>query len=193
MKHCLTILTIAIFAVFFTSCKEGHKENNLPVASLDEKENIPEDTTVYGICVDATSNTVMIVNSNGDSILYVCNDVYDEDGALQSRVVLGGKFVGDKLAVIGTIGEEENLATSVINLTSLMGRWTSLDRDFEIKDGGVVGSNITAESNPYTSWKIINGRLVLSKDTFYICDLGQDSLVLENDKGIFSYKRKTNE
>ena len=193
MKHCLTILTIVIFAAFFTSCKEGHKENNLPVASLDEKENIPEDTTVYGICVDATSNTVMIVNSNGDSILYVCNDVYDEDGALQSRVVLGGKFVGDKLAVIGTIGEEENLATSVINLTSLMGRWTSLDRDFEIKDGGVVDSNITAESNPYTSWKIINGRLVLSKDTFYICDLGQDSLVLENNKGIFSYKRKTNE
>ncbi len=193
MKHCLTILTIAIFAAFFTSCKEGHKENNLPVANLDEKENIPEDTTVYGICVDATSNTVMIVNSNGDSILYVCNDVYDEDGALQSRVVLGGKFVGDKLAVIGTIGEEENLATSVINLTSLMGRWTSLDRDFEIKDGGVVDSNITAESNPYTSWKIINGRLVLSKDTFYICDLGQDSLVLENNKGIFSYKRKTNE
>ena len=193
MKHYLAILTIAVFAAFLASCKEGHKGNNLPVVNLDEKENIPQDTTVYGVCVDATSNTVMLVNSNGDSILYVCNDVYDEDGALQSRVVLGGKFIGDKLAVIGTIGEEENLATSVINLTSLMGRWTSLDRDFEIKDGGVVDSNVTAESNPYTSWKIINGKLVLSKDTFYICDLGQDSLVLENDKGIFSYKRKTNE
>jgi hypothetical protein len=71
-----------------------------------------------------------------------------------------------------------------------MGRWTSLDKNFEIKDGGVVESNVTAESNPYTSWKIFNGHLILSKDTFDIVNLDQDSLYLENDKGIFAFKRQ---
>ena len=86
-------------------------------------------------------------------------------------------------------GEEENTAQKVINLTSILGKWASLDKNFEIKDGGVVESNVAAESNPYTSWKIFNGRLVLSKDTFDVLNLGPDSLYLENDKGIFVYKR----
>ena len=77
-----------------------------------------------------------------------------------------------------------------INITSLLGRWISLDKNFEIKDGGVVESSLTAESNPYTSWKIFNGKLVLSKDTFDVLNLGPDSLLLENNKGIFVFKRQ---
>ena len=94
------------------------------------------------------------------------------------------------MAVIGVIGEEENTAQKVINLTSLLGRWVSLDKNFEIKDGGVVESTVTAESNPYTSRKVFNGHLILSKDTFDIVNLDQDSLYLENDKGIFAFKRQ---
>ena len=99
-------------------------------------------------------------------------------------------YTGDRVAIIGKIGEEENLASNIINVTTLMGRWTSLDRDFEIKDGGVVESSVEAETNPYTSWHIYNGKLILSKDTFDIIELGSDSLILENTKGIFGYKRK---
>ena len=104
--------------------------------------------------------------------------------------VQGGMFMGDKMAVIGYAGKEQNTAQKVINITSLLGRWISLDKNFEIKDGGVVESSVAAESNPYTSWKIFNGRLVLSKDTFDVLNLGPDSLLLENEKGIFAFKRQ---
>ena len=38
-------------------------------------------------------------------------------------------------------------------------------------------------------WKICNGQLVLSSDTFSIYELGADSLFLENERGIYAYKR----
>ena len=87
--------------------------------------------------------------------------------------------------------EEQGLiATQVINLTTLLGKWTSLDKNFEILEGGIVQSSVQAESNPWTSWKLLNGRLVLNADTFKISCLGADSLYLENEKGIFVYKRQ---
>ena len=79
---------------------------------------------------------------------------------------------------------------SAINLTSLLGNWTSLDRDFDIKEGGAIVSNIESERNPWTSWKIFNGRLVLSKDTFDVLELGPNSMSLENNEGIFVFSRK---
>ena len=94
------------------------------------------------------------------------------------------------MAVVGTPGDEGMVVRKAINLTSLMGRWTSLDKNFEIKDGGVVESHVQNESNPYTEWKILNGKLVLSKDTFNILSIGNDSLYLENEKGIYAYKRQ---
>ena len=75
-----------------------------------------------------------------------------------------------------------------MNLTTLLGKWVSLDKSFEIQEGGVVVSNIT-EPKPLVDWKICNGRLVLSSDTFSIYELGADSLFLENERGIYAYKR----
>ena len=129
-------------------------------------------------------NSLTLLTNSGDTIEYV---FVGDDGDAD---VQGGQFMGDKMAVVGVQGEEENTAHKVINITSLMGRWTSLDKNFEIKDGGVVESNVAAESNPYTSWKIFNGHLILSKDTFDIVNLDKDSLYLENDKGIFAFKRQ---
>ena len=83
---------------------------------------------------------------------------------------------------------EDMFAKKIINLTSLLGLWSSLDKQFEIIEGGTVVSN-TGEPKPYTEWKIINGKLVLSPDTFDIYSLGPDSLYLENDNGIYGYKR----
>ena len=71
-----------------------------------------------------------------------------------------------------------------------MGTWTSLDRNFEIKDGGVIISNLDSEKNPWTSWKIYNGQLILSKDTFDVYELDAETLSLENKEGIFNFTRK---
>ena len=102
----------------------------------------------------------------------------------------GGLLVGDRLAVIGATDRDgERVATKVINLTTLQGKWTSLDKNFEILEGGLIKSNVTAESNPWTEWKILNGQLLLNRDTFDIDQLSADSLYLENHDGIFVYKR----
>lgn len=49
------------------------------------------------------------------------------------------------------------------------------------------------EPKPYTEWKILNGKLILSSDTFDIYSLGADSLYLENTEGIYGYKRLSKE
>ena len=84
----------------------------------------------------------------------------------------------------------EKTAGIVVNLTTLEGKWTSLDRNFEIVDGGEVLSTVQSETNPYTSWKIHNGKLLMGRDSFDVVSLGADSLELENSKGIFVYKRQ---
>lgn len=193
MRQSIFLLAAFFLLLTFGGCKDKPKPDNLPRVNMDKLKSNEGDSTVYGTCVDATSNTVSILTNNGDTVQYVCADVYSEDGTPSGSVVRGGKFSGDRMAIVGSIGEEENIAVNIVNLTSLLGRWTSLDRDFEILDGGQVKSSVEAESNPYTSWHIFNGKLILSKDTFEICELGPDSLILENSKGIYGYKRKVSE
>ena len=97
---------------------------------------------------------------------------------------------GDKVAVTGMKIDGELIANRVINVTSLLGHWTSLDKNFEIEEGGTVRSSVKAETNPWTSWKILNGQLLLNRDTFDITSLGADSLYIENQKGIYIFKRQ---
>jgi len=177
---------VVVLAMAFYGCKKENKVNNMPTLNVGNMEEAEGDSTVYGVCVDAASNSIQLLTNNGDTVEYIFDNPNGEN------VELGGKFPGDRMAVIGYEGKDENLAQKVINITSLQGRWTSLDKDFEILDGGVVESSVAAESNPYTSWKIFNGKLILSKDTFDIAALGPDSLMLENANGIFAFKRKTN-
>ena len=185
MRLTEVMLSAAVVLMMMAGCKKTKDDNNLPVVKVDEEvETEVGDSTVYGECIDAAMNSLTLLTNSGDTIDYV---YVGEEGDAD---VQGGQFPGDKMAVIGVMGKEENTAQKVINITSLMGRWTSLDKNFEIKDGGIVESNVTAESNPYTSWKIFNGHLILSKDTFDIVNLDQDSLYLENDKGIFAFKRQ---
>ena len=102
----------------------------------------------------------------------------------------GGLLSGDRLAVLMSVVNGDTVADRVINLTTLEGKWTSLDRNFEIVQGGEVLSTLQSESNPYTSWKVHNGQLLLGKDSFDVITLGADSLELENSRGIFVYKRQ---
>ena len=99
-------------------------------------------------------------------------------------------FAGDRMAVTSVEMNGETVATNVINLNTLQGKWTSIDRNFEIVDGGDVISSVKSETNPYTLWKIHNGQLLFNRDTFDIITLGADTLEIENSKGIFVYVRK---
>ena len=115
------------------------------------------------------------------------------DGEVSGGIVSnveGGLMAGDKVAVTGLKVDGELIANRVINVTSLLGHWTSLDKNFEIEEGGTVRSSLKAETNPWTSWKILNGQLLLNRDTFDITSLGADSLYIENQNGIYTFKRQ---
>lgn len=182
---------IAAAVVFLAGCN-AKKEK--PQAVVDDEEMVA-DSTVYGVCGDGTSmHSLELITDAGDTITYTILDAEaDLDGGLSSgpvTTVVGGMMSGDKMAVTGYKVEGEMLADRVINVTSLLGHWTSIDKNFEIEEGGTVRSNVKAETNPWTSWKILNGQLLLNRDTFAIDNLGADSLAIENARGIFLFKRQ---
>lgn len=144
------------------------------------------DSTVYGVCGEGTSmHALELVTDEGDTLTYLV------DADTEQEAVKGGLFAGDRMAVVGYKGAEGDMvATCAVNLTTLMGKWTSIDKNFEIQEGGLVESSIKAETRPWTSWKIHNGQLLLNADTFAIERLGADSLCLENGEGIFVFKRQ---
>ena len=137
-------------------------------------------------------HSLELITDTGDTLTYTILDAeYDEDGTPEGIVshVEGGLMAGDKVAVTGQKMDGELIADKVINVTSLLGHWASIDKSFEIDEGGTVRSSVKAETDPWTSWKIQNGHLLLNRDTFDITSLGADSLYIENQKGIFTFKR----
>lgn len=156
-------------------------------------EDTAIDSTVYGTCGEGTTmHSLQLITDAGDTLQYLIGESMNDGEAYVDDFdpVLGGLLAGDRLAVIeGKEADGEKTAQRVINLTTLLGKWVSLDKNFEILEGGVVKSNLQAESKPWTSWKILNGKLLLNKDTFNINSLGRDSLYLESTQGIFTYKR----
>lgn len=176
LKWFVVIFTI----IFFTGCNDKKAADTANI----ENDSVENDSTVYGKCGNGTAmHTLELINDNGDTLIY---SLEDTDSCAN---VKGGLFAGDRLAVIESKNTGgEIIAKKVINLTSLIGKWSSLNRSFEIQEGGIVVSEMT-EPKPYTEWKISNGLLILSGDTFDIYTLGADSLYLENSKGIYGYKR----
>lgn len=180
----VSFMLVAIFSII--GCNGKANKNN----KLDGKDSVvtkaEADTTVYGVCGESTAmHSLELITDGGDTVNYVIMDEGED-----SASVLGGLLVGDRLAVVGHKVDGENYAKIILNLTTIQGRWTSIDRNFEILEGGVVKSHLQAETNPWTEWKIWNGKLLLNKDTFIIDNLGADSLYLENKDGIFVYKRQ---
>lgn len=190
MKH-VAMLCASILLMALVGCN-AKKEKTQPLAEANEEI---VDTTVYGVCGDGTSmHSLQLVTDAGDTLTYTILDAEaDLDGEVSGGIVSnveGGLMSGDKVAVTGMKIDGELIANRVINVTSLLGHWTSLDKNFEIEEGGTVRSNVKAETNPWTSWKILNGQLLLNRDTFDITSLGADSLYIENQKGIYIFKRQ---
>lgn len=183
-KLAYLFLAVLLSGILTTACKE--KTAVSPDNGTDSICEEELDTTVYGICGEGpTMHNLELITNDGDTLNLAVN-VDDSD----TDVVKGGLLSGDKLAVIVTDIYGEKTAGIVVNLTTLEGKWTSLDRNFEIVDGGEVLSTVQSETNPYTSWKIHNGKLLMGRDSFDVVSLGADSLELENSKGIFVYKRQ---
>lgn len=182
----LPIVVAAALAATLAACNGGKKPQTASDEPVQTEESVVADSTVYGVCGDGTMmNTLELVTDAGDTVSYVISDAGDG-----LSPVVGGLLAGDRLAVLeGRPLDGDRTARKVINLTTLIGKWTSLDKNFEILEGGEVQSHVEAEKNPWTSWKILNGKLLLNRDTFDIDNLGSDSLLLENGKGIFVYKR----
>ena len=182
----------AAIAIIMVGCNTKKEK---PQVVVDDEVEVA-DSTVYGVCGSGTSmHSLELVTDAGDTLTYIILDsAADMDGGETKGVVSnveGGFMAGDKMAVTGmeTV-EGELVATRAINVTSLLGHWTSIDRNFVIEEGGTVHSEVKAETNPWTSWKILNGQLLLNRDTFDITSLSADSLYLENPKGIYIYKRQ---
>ncbi len=181
MKKGLGVLCFVMFLLGITSCNEKRTAPVLDVESNDTIDVV--DTTMYGRCGDGSAmHTLELITDQNDTLLIMVNT----DSVMSVR---GGMAVGDRMAAIVEKDEDGVLRSEmVVNLTTLLGKWVALDRSFEILEGGIVEGD-THEPHPYRDWKINNGRLVLSTDTFSVYELGVDSLLLENDRGIYCYKR----
>lgn len=181
--HAVLLTLVAAALAGLGACKDKAPSEPIVADTLMADTTEVADTTLYGRCGDGTAmHTLELVTDHGDTLYFGINN--DSTAAVR-----GGLSVGDRLAVLpGLMLDGERQAGLVVNLTTLLGKWTALDKNFELQEGGVVVSNVT-EPKPLTEWKICNGRLVLSADTFDVYELGADSLFLENDNGIYSYKR----
>lgn len=177
-----------LFLVLMLAACDAKKEK--PQAE-DADEVEVNDTTVYGVCGEGTSmHSLEIITDAGDTLVYTLLSQDAETEVETPSDVQGGLMAGDKMAVTGHKTADELVADRVINVTSLLGHWTSIDKNFTIEEGGTVHSAVKAETNPWTSWKILNGSLLLNRDTFAIDGLSADSLYLENANGIFTFKRQ---
>lgn len=186
MKKIFIFHSLLIMLCMLTACN-GNKTANADAVQADSlAENIAVvDSALYGTVGQGTSmHSIELKDENGKSVTYQYNvDIEAE--------VKGGLFSGDRLTLVlanNTNGEKE--VKKAVNLTSLCGKWTALDRNFEIMEDGTVRSTQNMESNPYTQWSMVNCNLVLNRDTFDILYIGADSLTIENSKGIFVYKRQ---
>ncbi|MCI6161171.1 MAG: hypothetical protein PUH24_02955 [Prevotellaceae bacterium] len=185
MRKIMYFVVLSMTTLWISSCTNKPQQAAIATDSVDTDTLAVTDSTIYGRCGDGTAmHTLELVTDKGDTLTLGIND---EDPVSN---VKGGLSVGDRMAVIVSKDASSDIdqAKLVVNLTTLLGKWVSLDKNFELKEGGAVVSN-AKEPKPYTEWKIFNGKLVLSADTFSIYELGADSLYLENEKGIYAYKR----
>lgn len=186
MRKLVIVALIVPLVALLASCNSGKKP--VGTAKGDTASVAGDsisDSTVYGKVVDGGQSVLLLQTDAGDTIEYVLENEFGEPVRVQ-----GGYNVGDRLAVVGYKVNGENIVRTAINLLSLQGQWTSLDKNFTIEEGGVVHSSVEAEKNPWTSWKILNGKLMLNRQAFDVVSLGADSLALEDSTGIYVYKRQ---
>ncbi len=177
MKH----LLLLSFLFLLLSCSLGTKGGRGGSHGDDDS-----DSTLYGECGSGTTmHSLQLITGLQDTINIFINA--EDSDALTT--IAGGLMCGDRMAVIATLTDGTYIAQRVINITSLLGRWVSIDKDFEIMEGGDVMTNNESQSDLWTAWRILNGQLLLDTDTFDILTLSADTMDLESTTGIFSFCR----
>lgn len=161
----------------------GQKKTQTPQAEAPQDSIEEADTSHYGLCGEATTMHTLQLISGADTLLFA---LCDGDSLTD---VQGGLTVGDTLAVVGgAAGEALQPARKVVNITSLMGRWVALDRQFALLPDGKVESQ-AGEPHAPGRWRLLNGRLILPPDTFDIATLGPDSLYLHHHGKTLGFRR----
>ena len=130
-------------------------------------------------CKDNKPKTIAEQSSkNADTLTTGDSTVYGTmvDGGMNSIILLTDK--GDTIEFL----VNPNDTAEVVKGGKING-----DR-FAIIDGTIT-STLQSEKSPWTTWKIWNGKLILSKDTFTVDKLGAEALSLENKDGIFVFNR----
>ena len=153
MKN-LGFVFASLMLLVLAGCNSKKEKPNLQANDVEEVA----DSTVYGVCGEGTSmHSLELITDTGDTLTYTILDAEaDMDGMVTGGGLVshveGGLMAGDKVAVTGQKVDGELIADKVINVTSLLGHWTSIDTNFEIEEGGTVRSSVKAESNPWSSW-----------------------------------------
>lgn len=176
------IFLFVVMAMIIAGCNQ--KKQSAVTATDDDSE--VNDSTIYGVCGEGTMmHSLELITSMQDTLTILIND---EDVPDQT-IVAGGLMAGDRMAVTACKTDDGWVAQRILNITSLLGKWTSIDKNFEITDDGEVKSSMKMESKAWTQWRILNGQLLLNRDTFDIVSITADSLEIENHDGIYAYRR----
>lgn len=197
MKKIGIVLLIAAGILTMGSC--GNKSEKVPFDNGDSL-GIEVDSTLYGICGEATSmNMLQMITDTGDTLML------DISAAKENDQVFGGLQVGDRMAVLPN--DNKTVANTVINQTTLLGNWVmpnpidgSDEVGISIKEGGVAES-IDQGSIIYRTWRLSKGRLeivlvregsndVEELNVYDILKLTADSLVYKDAEETFEYERQ---
>ncbi len=181
MKKSFLLLLATTAILIISGC--GEKKKNVIKTDTTTVLTQDSDSTIYGTLVDGAMNSMLLATDDGDTLELLRN----QDDT--TEVIFGGSVIGDRYAVIAYENYGDRFIRSAVNLESLKSHWKSLDKDFELLDGGSVRQFNTSEGNGWKSWRILNGHLLLDKDTFDVNLLDADSMLLENKDGIFSFQR----
>lgn len=197
MKKIGIVLLVAAGILTMGSC--GNKSEKVPFDNCDSL-GIEVDSTLYGICGEATSmNMLQMITDTGDTLML------DISAAKENDQVFGGLQVGDRMAVLPN--DNKTVANTVINQTTLLGNWVmpnpidgSDEVGISIKEGGVAES-IDQGSIIYRTWRLSKGRLeivlvreggndVEELNVYDILKLTADSLVYKDAEETFEYERQ---
>ena len=197
MKKIGIILLVAAAVLTIGSC--GNNTQKVPFDNGDSA-NMSIDSTLYGICGEATSmNMLQLITDTGDTLMLDISYAKDKDQ------VFGGLQVGDRMAVMPNYTMSE--ASIVINQSALLGNWVmpnpidgSDEVGISIKEGGVAES-IDQGSIIYRTWRLVKGHLeiVLVRDgandveelnIYDLVKLTADSLMYKDAEETFEYSRQ---
>jgi len=178
----------------------GNKTQQVPFDNGDSADIANKDSTIYGVCGEATTMHVLqMLTDTGDTLML---DIAD---AIENGQVMGGLQVGDRLAVIPQKDKEK--ARFVLNQSALLGNWVmpnpidgSDEVGIRIKEGGIAES-IDQSTITYKTWRLVKGKLEIvmvheggsGEDETYLYDLVRlepDTLVYKSVDETYEYSRQ---